>query len=147
MGDPLLCTTHTATSMFCDVFASTSQVTLAVRMDGFEWSDAVTLPLRTAARHYDGGSHEPRAAARSNTQSAETGAANSASPTESNPVQQLWRKHLGSGSRMWGAVARGRSEKACEQVHVGLRDAEGGVLRVNAEVAFSASGLRQVCCE
>ncbi|CAM9268648.1 unnamed protein product, partial [Laminaria digitata] len=30
------------------------------------------------------------------------------------------------------------------KVHVGLRDKEGGVLRVNAEVAFSASGLRQV---
>lgn len=123
-----------------------SQVTLTVRMEGFGWSDAVTLPLPPSARHFDGGSPEPGTTVRHNTQSAETGAANRASPTDANPPQQLWRKRLGAGSRLWGGVAQGRAEKSHEKVHVELRDAEGGVLRVNAEVAFTASGLRQVCC-
>lgn len=120
---------------------------MAVRMEGFGWSDAVTLPLPPPARHFDGGSPEPGTAARRDTQSAETGAANRASPADASPPRQLWRKRLAAGSRLWGGVvAPGRAEKSHEKVHVELRDAEGGVLRVNAEVAFTASGLRQVCC-
>lgn len=49
---------------------------------------------------------------------------------------------------MWRGAAQDRAGKANGKVHVELKDAQGGELRVNAEVALSASGLRQVCfCE
>lgn len=125
-----------------------SQVTLAVRVEGFGWSDAVTLPLPPPARNHDGGSPEPGTAARCDAQSTETSAANPASQRDAKPPQQLWLKHLGAGSRMWRRGAQGRAENANRKVHVGLRDAQGGELRVNAEVALTASGLRQVrCCK
>lgn len=60
---------------------------------------------------------------------------------------QRWRKHLRrSGRSEWrvcGVGAR-QAEKKPVNMELALRDRQGALLRVNAEVAFSACGLRRV---
>lgn len=123
-------------------------MTLAVDLEGFGWSDPVTLPARPPALEGEDEHHEP------STTPSSSAADNARAPVGATPPavtltssqQQRWRKRLGGGGgwRSWGAAARGWAEGAPVNVGVRLKDSHGAVLCVNAEVVFSACGLRQV---
>lgn len=114
---------------------------MAVHLDGFDWSDPVPLPSPLAPDNVDEEGEATIAAI-----PVPAGAASSAStPTESQ--QQRWRKRLGGGrGGGWSVTGRRVGEAAAINVEVELKDSrdEGSSLIVNAEIAFSACGLRKV---
>lgn len=112
------------------------QVTLAIRLRGFGWSDAVALPfLATAFENDEGGGRE----------SVTTRPVSSRRHSQ----QPKGRERYGGNWRLRGAAARDRVEDRAVGVELKLTDSNGDMLRVHVEVKFSANGLRQVrveCC-
>lgn len=110
---------------------------MAIRVPGFEWSNAVVLPLSS---NVDGDEEDDwmmTSSAMHDGSEAWTGGARSTSTAQKSRGQP-WRE------RIEGATQR-RSEAVPFVLQVALKNSEGATLRVNAEVTFLASELRQVC--